>query len=70
MNCGGRNMKHIILVKDMQCAHCAKRIDQALNDAGIKHEVNLENKSVSVEKNGDIVSTAKRIITDAGYTVL
>lgn len=63
-------MKHIIMIKDMNCEHCVARISKALEDAGIEFEISLENKSVSVEKNGDIVTRAKKAISEAGYTIL
>lgn len=63
-------MKHIIMIKDMNCEHCVGRISKALKDANIDFEISLENKSVSVEKNGDIVTKAKRVISEAGYTIL
>ncbi|NBK97013.1 MAG: copper chaperone [Erysipelotrichia bacterium] len=63
-------MKHIIMIKDMNCEHCVARISKALEEVNVEHEISLENKSVSVEKNGDIVAKAKRAITEAGYTIL
>lgn len=43
-------MKHIIMVKDMNCEHCVARISRALENADINFEINLENKTVAVEK--------------------
>lgn len=63
-------MKHIIMIKNMNCEHCVARISKALEDANIDFEISLENKSVSVEKNGDIVTKAKKVISEAGYTIL
>lgn len=63
-------MKHIIMIKDMSCEHCVAKISKALEDAHIDAEVNLVNKTVAVEKDGDIVANAKRIITALGYTIL
>ena len=36
-------------VKNMSCEHCVKRINEALDSAKIKHEINLSNKTVKVE---------------------
>lgn len=58
------------MIKDMSCEHCVARIGKALDDAHIENEISLVNKTIAVEKNGDIVASAKRIITDLGYTIL
>ncbi len=63
-------MKHIIMIKDMSCEHCVARISKALQDAHIKADINLANKTIAVEKDGDIVANAKRIISGLGYTIL
>jgi copper chaperone len=36
-------------VNNMTCEHCVKRINDALDEAKIKHEINLSDKSVKVE---------------------
>ncbi|MCK9190796.1 MAG: heavy-metal-associated domain-containing protein [Sphaerochaetaceae bacterium] len=36
-------------VNNMTCEHCVKRINEALDEAKIKHEINLSDKSVKVE---------------------
>jgi len=36
-------------VKDMMCEHCVNKIDNALKVENIKHEINLEDKIVSVD---------------------
>ena len=66
----GGNMKHIIMIKDMNCEHCATKIAKALEDAHIAADINLTNKTIAVEKDGDIVANAKRIISALGYTIL
>ena len=63
-------MKHIIMIKDMSCEHFVAKIAKALDDAHIEHEINLVNKTVAVEKNGDVVANAKRIVSNLGYTIL
>jgi copper chaperone len=36
-------------VNNMTCEHCVKRINDALDEAKIKHEINLSDQSVKVE---------------------
>ena len=38
-------MLHKIKVEDMHCEKCKERITNALNETGIKFEVNLNNKT-------------------------
>lgn len=40
-------MKYTINVPDMHCERCVERIKRALNDTGIKFEVDLENRFVT-----------------------
>lgn len=56
-----------IKVEGMHCPMCVKRISEALENAGIKAEVNLETKTVSVE-DADVVK-AKEEIEDLGFEV-
>lgn len=63
-------MKHIIIVRGMQCASCKERIEKGLTDAGIKHKVDLANSTVAVDRNGDVVAAAKRVIVSLGYSVI
>ena len=42
-------MKHTINVPDMHCEKCVERINRALNDTGIKFEVDLSAKTVTVD---------------------
>lgn len=37
-----------IKVENMSCGHCVKRIDEALKELKLEHEVNLEEKTVKV----------------------
>ena len=36
--------------EEIACGGCAARIDRALDAAGIRHSVDLENKTVTVEE--------------------
>ena len=42
-------MEFKIKVEDMHCGHCVSRIDNALNEVGIKHQINLEEKTVIID---------------------
>lgn len=56
-----------IKVDGMHCPMCVKRISEALKEAGIEAEVNLENKTVSVDEAN--VAKAKEEIEDLGFEV-
>ena len=61
-------MKFEIKVPDMHCQHCVARIDNALNDIGIKHEINLDEKTVVIDGCENCLNTAKSEIEDLGFT--
>ncbi|MBR6206034.1 MAG: heavy-metal-associated domain-containing protein [Oscillospiraceae bacterium] len=58
----------VFKVGDMKCGHCAARISKALDAAGVKYEVDLENKTVSVDGCSHCAASAKKAIEEAGYT--
>lgn len=65
-------MKTTITIGGMSCAHCAGRVEKALNAIpGIMAKVNLERGIAEVESdkepNVDILTNA---IINAGYTVI
>lgn len=51
----------------MRCNGCVARIEKALTEAGIAHEVNLEAKTVTVEGDEAIVVRAMEEIEDLGF---
>lgn len=55
----------IINVPDMHCEHCVARITKALDEAGMKFEVSLENKTVSVIE-GDAAAAISEL-DDLGF---
>jgi len=57
-----------ISVPDMMCENCVKRITGALNGAGLKFEVSLSGKTVSVEGGDDQVRTAVAELEDLGFS--
>ncbi len=63
-------MKHIFIIENMSCEHCANAIKTELASFAISCEINLERKSVSVERDGNIVTTARRAIVELGYKIL
>lgn len=62
-------MQTIILVDDMQCEHCAAKIDHALSDIGIRYTVDLPRKAVIVDGTQDDVMKARAVIDEIGFTV-
>ena len=62
-------MKHIFIIENMSCEHCSKAIKDALEEAAIDCEINLERKTVAVKRDGNIVTAARKIIMELGYKV-
>lgn len=66
-------MEHIKLkVEGMSCNHCKTAIEHALKELGAKGEVDLDNKSVSVNYDQEKanVSLIKKQIEELGYDVV
>ena len=61
-------MEFKIKVEDMHCGHCVARIDNALNEIGIKHQINLEEKTVIIDGCEHCLKTAISEIEDLGFT--
>ncbi len=61
-------MEFKIKVEDMHCGHCVARIDNALNEIGIKHQINLEQKTVIIDGCEHCLKTAISEIEDLGFT--
>lgn len=57
-----------ILVEDMHCEHCVKRINNALENAGLKFTVSLEEKTVTIDGCENCLKTAVSEIEDLGFT--
>jgi len=57
-----------ILVPDMMCENCVKRITNALTEAQLKFTVNLESKSVSIDGCQHCLKTAVEELEDLGFT--
>lgn len=54
-----------IKVENMHCEKCVARITKAFEEEGLKFEVSLADKTVSVDD--DAVDTAKEILEDLGF---
>lgn len=61
-------MEKTISVPDMHCEACVKRITSALNTAGLKFTVSLENKTVTIDGCEHCFKTALSELSDLGFT--
>ncbi|MEE0899059.1 MAG: heavy metal-associated domain-containing protein [Acutalibacteraceae bacterium] len=61
-------MIYKISVLDMHCENCVKRINNALEEAGIKFSVDLAEKTVTVDGCEHCLSTALTELEDLGFT--
>lgn len=57
-----------IIVPDMHCENCVKRINNALSETGIKFSVELETKTVTVDGCEHCLKTAVTELEDLGFT--
>lgn len=55
-------------VPDMHCEKCVARITNALNGAGLKFSVSLEDKTVTVDGSAADVERARTELDDIGFT--
>lgn len=63
-------MTKTVIIEGMMCTHCSGRVQQLLNEIdGVTATVDLANKSATVTGNVSD-ETLKKVITDAGYTVV
>lgn len=58
----------VLKVEEMHCGKCVERISKALTDAGLKFEVSLENKTVSIDGCDHCVKTAVSELDDLGFS--
>lgn len=61
-------MLYEIKVNDIHCENCVKRIVNALDETGIKFEVNLQDKIVTVDGCEHCLKTAMTELEDLGFT--
>lgn len=60
-------METILKVEGMMCSHCAARIEKALGNLGISPEIDVENKTVSLDSGNVSVDEIVTAISDIGY---
>lgn len=65
-------MEKIIYIEGMSCAHCSRRVENALNELdGVSATVNLEEKSATLTLTKDVSADAiKEAVEDAGFTLV
>ena len=63
-------MKNIILVKHLDDAAKAKKIESALAETRVDFQVNLDKQCVIVEGNSDMVAVARKVINDLGFMII
>ena len=61
-------MEKVILVPDMHCDACVRRITNALTEAGLKFTVSLAHKTVTIDGCEHCLKTALTEIEDLGFT--
>lgn len=54
-------------VPDMHCAHCVARIGKALEELGVAHQINLEQKTVLVDAKGTALEEVLQALDDLGF---
>lgn len=57
----------VLKAEEMHCEKCVERIHKALTEADIAHEVNLAEKTVSIEGCEHCVKTAVEVLDDLGF---
>ncbi len=55
-------------VKDMMCEHCVNKIATALEAANIKNEINLDDKTVSVDVDKLQLLEVLETLEELGYS--
>ena len=57
----------VLNVPDMHCNKCVERITNALNGCGLKFDVSLEGKPVSVDGSDADVAKAREALDEIGF---
>ncbi|MDH6367833.1 MULTISPECIES: hypothetical protein [Breznakia] len=60
-------MKHVIMLKDMKTKEDRARVTEDLNDLGIEHSFDVEQKTLAINDRGDAVRNATRILSENGF---
>lgn len=56
----------VLQVPEMHCMNCVNRINKAMEEEGIAHQVNLEEKTVAVDEGK--VKEAVELLDDLGFS--
>lgn len=57
----------IIKAEDMHCGKCVERITKAMTEAGLDFQVNLDDKTVTIDGCDHCVKSALEILDDLGF---
>ena len=57
----------VLKVEDMHCENCVKRINNALNEAGLTFSVSLADKTVTIDGCENCVKKAIEELDDLGF---
>lgn len=57
----------VLNVPDMSCEHCVRRITEALTEAGLNFQVDLQSRTVEISGDNQAVQTAIAALDDIGY---
>lgn len=63
-------MKNIIMVRNLTNEEHAKKIEVALSETRADFNIDLNRRCVIIEGNTDMVSVARKVITDLGFVLL
>ncbi len=68
----GKKQVYTLKIEGMSCSHCSGRVEKALNSLpGVRARVNLDSAEAVIEAPSRIgLEKLKRVIEDAGYSVL
>lgn len=56
--------------EEMMCDHCVSRIHNALEEASVKHSVDLGSKTVTIDGDDSVVKNAVEILDDLGFSAV
>lgn len=59
----------VLDIKEMSCNHCVDRIHTVLEEAGIKHEIKLSDKTVTVFEESQVEQAIEEL-DDIGFTAV
>ena len=54
--------------EEMACGHCVERIDKALKNEGIAHNIDLDTKTVQVDVTEEELPEVVELLDDLGFT--